>query len=122
MREEATVAVITKTVTTGAAAWMFLGVTPWAWVAAFIGATLSYYFEPEHTPKTAAKMLFGIFAMGFAAALLAAASPHIPWFGIGEFAGKVSLEVRAGLLGLSIRWIFAALKLLASLRAGVVTR
>ena len=37
------VAVVAKAVSTGAGAWALLGISPWAWVAAFIGAVASYY-------------------------------------------------------------------------------
>jgi hypothetical protein len=115
-------ALAAKAVSTGAGAWALLGISPWAWVAAFIGAVASYYFEPEHTPGGALKVLFGVFAMGFAAALVAAVLPFLP-LGIGAVANQVSLEVRAGLMGLTIRFLFETGRRLGrSWRAGATTK
>ena len=91
-----------KGVATAGAAIAVFGLTWWAVAAAVIGAVASYHFEPEQKPKGAVKLVFGIVAMGFAAAMLAVALPSVPFCG---WTAEIPVEVRAGLLGLSVRWI-----------------
>ncbi|MDR1076379.1 MAG: hypothetical protein LBL59_08825 [Xanthomonadaceae bacterium] len=96
-----TAAITFKTIATSAGAVSIFGLSPWAWVAAIVGAAASYYFEPEQAPDKALRLAFGIAAMAFAAAMVAMILPHLPV--IGETAGKIDVEVRAGALGLSVR-------------------
>lgn len=102
--------IVTKGLATAAASVAVFGLTWWAIAAALIGAFASYHFEPERRPKGLSKLVFGIFAMGFAAAFTAVAIPHFPLF---AWTAAISVEVRAGLLGLSIRFIFEQWKRLA---------
>lgn len=102
MKLETIAAVLPKAVSTGGVGAAMLTLSPWAWAAALIGAALSFYFEPEKTPKEVRKLLFGIVATGFAAALVAAAAPHVPLLGWTE---NIDVGVRAGLLGLSVRFL-----------------
>ena len=101
MKQEAA-ALLAKAIATAGAAIAVFGLTWWAVAAALIGAVASYHFEPEHRPKGALKLAFGIFALGVAAALTAVALPQIPFMGWTE---GIVIEVRAGLLGLSIRFL-----------------
>lgn len=96
-----------KAVATAGAAIAVFGLTWWAVAAAVVGAVASYHFEPEQKPKGAITLVFGIIAMGFAAAMLAVALPSIPLCG---WTGDIPVEVRAGLLGLSVRWIIEQAK------------
>lgn len=94
----------TKVIATGSAATIAaFGLTWWAVAAAITGAFASYHFEPEQRPKGLGKLLFGIFAMGFVAALLSSAVPKVPMF---AWTGEIPVEVRAGLLGVSIRFLY----------------
>lgn len=79
------------------------GLNWWAIAAALIGAMASYHFEPEKQPKGLGKLVFGIFAMAFASAMLAVALPSIP---LCSWTGDIAIEVRSGLLGISIRFIW----------------
>jgi hypothetical protein len=97
-----TAGIAAKAIATAGAAVAVFGLTWWALVAALIGAAASYHFEPEQVPSKASRLVFGIVAMGFAAALAAVALPHFPGLGWTE---KIQIEVRAGLLGLSIRFL-----------------
>lgn len=92
----------------GAAAYTF---SPWAWAAALAGAAMSFYFEPEKQPKEVRRLIYGILAMGFAAAIAAAVVPHVPLLG---WTGNIELWVRAAALGLSIRFIWEQGKRIAS--------
>jgi amino acid permease len=93
-----------KATTTVAASAGMLGLGVWAWVFAIIGAFFSVYLEEAKEPKEALKTILSILAYAFASAMLAVVAPHIAWFGIGDMAGKIPVEARAGILGLSIRW------------------
>lgn len=101
-----TAAAAAKVLATGGASAGLFGLTPWGWAAALIGASLSYYFEPEQTPDKAVKIAFGVLAMAFFAGMAAVLMPHVPWFGIGDAASKAPPEALAGVLGLSIRFIW----------------
>jgi len=92
-----------KGVATAAASVAVFGLTWWAVSAALVGAFASYHFEPEKRPQGLGKMIFGIFAMAFFAALLAVAIPKVPLF---SWSSEILVEVRAGLLGLTIRFIY----------------
>lgn len=94
MQNDATAAVVTKSVTTGIAA--AFGVTWWAAAAALIGAAASLYFERGAEPSSLARLVAGILIFAFIAALIASALPHVPLFG---WSAEVNVEVRAGLLG-----------------------
>lgn len=72
--------------------------------AAVIGAIVAYSFDDERPPKGAIGMMFGIFAAGFAAALVAAAVPAVPWL---AWTGQIDIALRAGLFGLTIRFLIA---------------
>ncbi|WFC43164.1 hypothetical protein [Pseudoxanthomonas sp. SE1] len=91
-----------------AAAYTF---SPWAWAAALAGAAMSFYFEPEKQPKEVRKVIYGILAMGFAAAVVAAVVPHIPLL---QWTGNIELWARAAVLGLSIRFLWEQGKRIAS--------
>ncbi|MDI9240753.1 hypothetical protein QLQ15_17760 [Lysobacter sp. LF1] len=78
------------------------GLTWWAIASALIGAAASFYFEPEQLPDKALKLLGGILAIAFCAVLLSIAVPHVPLFGWTE---NVPIAVRAGLLGVSVRFL-----------------
>lgn len=95
---------IVKGVSTASATIGILGLSSMAWACAIIGAFFSVYLEDAKDPREVLKTIVTIFAWAFAAALIALALPHFPWFGVGEAAGHISLEARAGILGLSIRW------------------
>lgn len=102
MRDES-IALGGKAVATAGAAVIAAGLTWWAIAAAIVGAVASLHFEPEHVPAKLSRLIFGIFAIGFAAALVAAAAPAFPGF---AWTGRIPVEVRAGLLGLSVRFLF----------------
>lgn len=104
-------ALLAKAVATAGAAIAVFGLSWWAIAAALIGAIASFHFEPEHAPKGALKLAFGIVAMGFAAAFVAVALPNIPLMGWSD---GILIEVRAGLLGLTIRWLVEQGKRIAS--------
>lgn len=95
--------VVAKALATAGASVAVFGLSWWALAAALVGAFASYHFEPEQRPRGLGKMLFGIFAMAFAAAMLAVAAPAVPLF---VWTGQIAVEVRAGLLGLTIRFIY----------------
>lgn len=79
-----------------------LGLTWLAVAAAIVGAVAALHFEPEHVPARVPRLIFGVLATGVAAALVAVAAPHFPGFG---WSGEVPIEARAGLLGLSLRYL-----------------
>ena len=95
---------IAKGVSTAGATVGILGLSSMAWACAVIGAFFSVYLEDAKDPREVIKTIATILAWAFAAALLAIALPHLKWFGIGDAAGHIALEARAGILGLSIRW------------------
>jgi hypothetical protein len=95
---------IAKGVSTAGATIGILGLSSMAWACAIIGAFFSVYLEDAKDPREVLKTIITIFAWAFAAALLALVVPHIHVIGIGDAAGRISLEARAGILGLSIRW------------------
>jgi hypothetical protein len=109
MRDE-TVAVGAKAVATAATAAGAFGLTWWAVAAALVGAAAAYHFEPEQVPAKVPRLIFGIFATGFAAAFAAVAAPHIPFMG---WTDAIPIGVRAGLLGLTIRFLIDQGKRLA---------
>ena len=111
MKLESIAAGASKAVSTAGVSVAFFTLTPWTWAAALLGAAASYYFEPEHTPATARKLVFGIMAMGFAGALFGAALPHVPFM---AWSANVDVTVRAGLCALSIRYLFTQGKRLLS--------
>lgn len=92
-----------KAVATAVAAATAFGLTWWAITASFVGAVASLQFEPEETPSKLPKLIFMIFATGIAAALVAVALPSVPMF---AWTGNILLEVRAGLLGLTVRFLY----------------
>ncbi len=96
-------AAVGKTVATAGTAAAAFGLSWWAVAAALTGAFAAYHFEPERKPEGLGKLIFGIFSVGFGAALLAVAAPAFP---LMDWADKIQLEVRAGLLGLSFRLLF----------------
>lgn len=95
---------VAKGLATAGASAGILGLGGWAWACAIIGAFFSMYLEKAKEPEDVLRTIITILGWAFAAALLAVSLPHFEWFGIGTFAGKVPLEARAGILGLSIRW------------------
>lgn len=97
------IALGSQAVATAGAAAVTFGLTWWAVAAAIVGAVAALHFEPEYVPARVPRLIFGIFATGVAAALVAVAAPHFPGFG---WSGQIPIEVRAGLLGLSIRYLF----------------
>lgn len=82
-----------------------LGLGGWAWGCAIIGAFFAVYLEKEKEPEKIITTIVGIMAGAFGAALLAVALPFVPWFGIGSVAKEIPLDVRAGILGLTLRWM-----------------
>jgi len=114
MKMEAAAAVTSKVLATASTAGVSVGIltlTPWTWAAALIGAAASYYFEPEQTPETAKRILFGVLAMGFAGALMGAALPHAPFM---AWTANVDVTVRAGLCALMVRFLYSQGKRLLS--------
>lgn len=95
---------IAKTAGTVGASAVMLGFGAWAWAFAVIGVAFSLYLEPASTPKKALHTVIEILGWGFVAALLCITLPHFHWFGIGDFLGRVPMEARAGLFGVSVRW------------------
>jgi ABC-type Na+ efflux pump permease subunit len=95
---------VVKGAATASASAGLLGFGALAWTCAIIGAFFSVYLEDAKEPKQAFMTVVNILAYAFAAALLAIALPNAEWFGIGKFASAIPIEVRAGILGLSIRW------------------
>lgn len=95
---------VAKGMATAGASAGILGLGGWAWACAIIGAFFSIYLEKAKEPEEVLRTIITILGWAFAAALIAVALPHFTWFGIGEASGRVSLEARAGILGLSIRW------------------
>lgn len=102
-----------KAVATGAVAASVFDLSYWSVAAAIVGAAVSYHFEPEQQPKRLAGLIFGVFASGFAAAFLAAASPQLPGFG---WTSAIDITLRAGLLGISIRFLSEQVRRIASAR------
>ena len=114
MKYEAIATAISKGLAAGSTATVSVGLltlTPWTWAAALIGAAASYYFEPEQTPETLKRILFGILAMGFAGALMGAALPHAPFM---AWTSNVDVTVRAGLCALMVRFLYSQGKRLMS--------
>lgn len=95
-----TAAAVAKGVSTGGAAAMMFGLTWWAVASALIGAAVSLHFEPEPPTVKVPRLVFGVLSVGFAAAMVAAASPHIPMI---SWTADVPVEIRAGLLALLVR-------------------
>ena len=95
MNNEQNAASLVQSVAIGATA--AFGLTWWAWAAALGGAAASYHFENEKEPATLIKLVVGILAVGFAAAMLASALPYFPGM---TWTSAILIEVRAGLLGL----------------------
>lgn len=81
----------------GATAMAVFGLSWWAWAAAMVGAAAQFHFELDRAPETLLKLVIGIAAVGFAAAMLASGIPHFPYMG---WTSNILVEVRAGLLGL----------------------
>lgn len=96
---------VTKGVATAGACVGMLGVNEWAWVAAIIGSFFSLYLEQARKPSQIVGTIVEILAWAFAAALLAHAIEHVHWFEINKMTQQVPIGIRAGLLGLSIRWL-----------------
>lgn len=96
--ETATIAA--KSVATGGAAVMMFGLTWWAVAIALVGAALSLHFEPEQLTVKVTRLVFGVLAVGFVAAVLAAALPHFPLI---AWTADVPVEIRAGLLAVVVR-------------------
>lgn len=92
-----------KAFATATASVAVFGLTWWAVAAALVGAVASYHFEPEKRPKGLGKTIFGIFAMGFLAAIVASQIHKVPGFG---WSGEILVEVRAGFLGVTIRFLY----------------
>lgn len=96
---------VTKGVATAGTCVGLLGVNEWGWAAAVVGSFFAVYLEGARRPSEIVQSIIEILAWAFAAALVAVAVAHVHWFGIDKFAAAVPLGVRAGILGLSIRWI-----------------
>lgn len=96
---------VTKGVATAGACVGMLGVNEWAWVAAIIGSFFSLYLEDARKPSQIVGTIIEILGWAFAAALLAHAIEHVRWMDINKTAEQIPIGIRAGLLGLSIRWI-----------------
>lgn len=101
MRDES-IALGSKAIAAGGTAAVYFGLTWWAIMAAVIGAVAAMHFEPEHRPTRVPGLIFGIFATSVAAALVAVAAPHFPGCG---WSSEIPIEIRAGLLGLSVRFL-----------------
>lgn len=94
MQEEATAAVAKAA--GGAAMSAAFALTPWAVVAALVGAAVSLHFQEAAGAKGIGRLLLGIGALAFLAAMIAAGVPHAPGFGWTE---QIPIAVRAGFLG-----------------------
>ena len=95
---------VAKGVATAGATAGILGLGGWAWACAIIGAFFSMYLEKAKEPEDIFRTILSILGWALASAMIAVALPHVQWFGIGDTAGRVALEARAGILGLSLRW------------------
>lgn len=103
MQHDVSVLAVKSAATAGTAAAAAFGLTWWAVAAALIGALVSLHFERPAAGSTVWRVLLQIGALGFLAALLAVALPHVPLFGWTAPEGmkpEVALVVRAGLLGI----------------------
>lgn len=100
-----TTVTVTKGVATAGACVGMIGVNEWAWVAAIIGSFFSLYLEQARKPSQIVGTIVEILAWAFAAALLARAIEHVHWFEINKMTQQIPIGIRAGLLGLSIRWL-----------------
>lgn len=109
MRVESAAEVAKAAATSGVAAAGAFGLTWWALAAALAGAVLSLHFERAQAPSTLWRLLFGIVALGFLAALLAAFTSHLPPI-LGFSLSEVPIAVRAGLLGLFASPIYRRLR------------
>ena len=96
---------VTKGVATAGTCVGLLGVNEWGWAAAVVGSFFAVYLEGSRKPSEVVQTIIEILAWAFAAALAAVAIGHFHWFGIDKFAGQVPLGVRAGIFGLSVRWV-----------------
>lgn len=108
---------VTKGVATAGACVGMLGVNEWAWVAAIIGSFFSLYLEQARKPSEIVGTIIEILAWAFAAALLAHAIEHVHWLDISKTTQQIPIGVRAGLLGLSIRWLVLTGKAIAKAKA-----
>lgn len=103
-----------KAVTTAGVAASLFGLTWWAVAFAVIGAAASYHFEPKKLPAKATRLALGILATAFAAAIVATALPHVPGC---KWSGDIDVEIRAGILGLTVRVLYEqGRRLLSSLQ------
>jgi hypothetical protein len=112
MRDELLALGIKIAATAVASATMF-GLTWWAIAAAVIGAAASHHFEPEQVPSKLPRLIFGIFAVGFFAALAAVAAPHLPLL---KWSVDIPLGVRAGLIGVLLPALYRLGKRWADVR------
>jgi hypothetical protein len=94
MQEEVTAAVAKAA--SGAAISAAFALTPWAVVAAIVGAAVSLHFQEASGAKGVGRLVLGIGALGFLAAMIAAGVPHAPGFG---WTDAIPVAVRAGFLG-----------------------
>lgn len=112
-------AITAKVGTTAAAAVGFASMTPWAWVAAVLGAAASFYFEPSRRPRAIPELAFGIFSMAFLAACCALGLPHVAIFGVAEIAQAIPLDVRTGACGIVAGAAYRILRGIIAARTGV---
>lgn len=94
MQEEMT-ATVAKAVG-GASLSAAFALTPWAVAAAIVGAATSLHYQDGAAAKGVVRLLLGIFALGFLAAMIAAGIPHVPACGWTE---NIPVAVRAGFVG-----------------------
>jgi hypothetical protein len=112
-------ATVSKSVAAGGAAVTLFDLSWWSVATALIGAAASYHFESEQKPTALPRLLFGISATAFCAALAAAAAPQIPGL---AWAGGIDIAIRAGLLGVSVRALYEqGRRILGTFRAGPKT-
>lgn len=107
MQEPGAVIAVKTGATVATAAAIAFGLNGWAVAAALAGAAASVHFEKEAEPSTLLRLLLGITAMGFLAAMLASALPKIPGF---AWTGDISVAVRAGILGVFVNQLYPVLQ------------
>ena len=108
---------VTKGVATAGTCVGLLGVNEWGWAAAVVGSFFAVYLEGSRKPAEVVQTIIEILAWAFAAALAAVAVAHVHWFGIDKFASAVPLGVRAGIFGLSVRWVVLTGKVVLAQKA-----
>lgn len=107
----AQIIVKTAATSTTAIAVSIYDITWYSVATALIGAAASFYFESDQTPKKIPVLCIGIVLIAYTAVLVAIVIPVIPGF---AWSGVVDVSLRAGILGVSIRFLWEQIRRVCS--------